>query len=109
MYFWEKEEEIDCELIERETENVCYDYEETNGCVMGHNMKHMRNLSLEECQAKCTANKHCLGIEYFRYSGESYTSTAYTEGDCLLNDGTDITNPPCDADYYQMYFWKLGK
>lgn len=76
---------------------------------MGHNMKNYYNLSLDECQAKCTGNKNCLGIEYFRNSGRTPTSSAYKEGDCILNDSTDTLNPPCDADYYQMYFWKLGQ
>jgi len=72
---------------------------------MGHNIKKIRNTTLEKCQAKCNKVKTCQGVEFFRNSGRADTSSGFREGDCLLNDAVDIYNPPCDADYYQMYFW----
>ena len=75
---------------------------------MGRNIKKIRNVTSEECAKACSKTKKCKGIEYFRSSGRTDTSSAFSEGDCLLNDGVDIVNPPCDADYYQMYFWEQG-
>lgn len=54
-------------------------------------------------------NPRCLGVEYFRKSSASWTSTAYREGDCLLNSSSNIEWPYCDAEYYQMYFWTQGR
>jgi len=91
---------------EKKKKKKCHTYEETEGCVMGHNMKKIRNTTLEKCQAKCSKTKKCLGIEFFSASGRQDTSPAFREGDCLLNDDTDLYDPPCDAAYYQMYFWE---
>jgi len=57
----------------------------------------------------CSENSRCMGVEYFKQSGKSNVSGAYKPGDCLLNSGSDINRPKCDADYYQMYFWKQGR
>lgn len=70
---------------------------------MGRNIKKLRKVTFEQCQTACDKNRRCKGIEYFKKSGARMTSTAYREGDCLLNSGTDLTD--CDADLYQMYFW----
>lgn len=74
---------------------------------MGKNIKKFQKISLEQCKTACDKNRRCLGIEYFRPSGARATSSAYKEGDCLLNSGTDLKN--CDADYYQMFFWEKSK
>jgi len=67
---------------------------------MGHNIKHIKNTTAEKCQKACTKNKKCLGVEFFRESGAARPSKAFKEGDCLLNDATDLVEPPCDADFY---------
>jgi hypothetical protein len=50
-----------------------------------------------------------MGVEFFRKSPKSWTSSAYKEGDCLLNSSSNTEWPKCDADYYQMYFWEQGR
>lgn len=50
-----------------------------------------------------------MGVEFFKKSGKSRVSNAYREGDCLLNSGSNTEEPECNADYYQMYFWKQGR
>jgi len=78
----------------------CYTYKETGGCVMGMNLKKIRNVTFEQCQTACDKNKRCKGIEYYKKSFARMTSRAYREGDCLLNSGTNTKSPPCDADLY---------
>lgn len=76
---------------------------------MGKNIKKLRKVSFEQCQTACDKERRCKGIEYWRKSGARLTSSSYKEGDCLLNSGTDINSPPCDADLYQMYFWEKSE
>lgn len=76
---------------------------------MGKNIRKIRNTTLGKCQQACSENSRCMGVEYFKESGKSWTSNAYREGDCLLNSSSDTEWPVCDADYYQMYFWQQGR
>lgn len=75
---------------------------------MGKNIKKIRNTTQAKCQKACSEKSTCVGVEFFQKSGKSVTSNAYREGDCLLNSGANTVKPPCDAAYYQMYFWEQG-
>lgn len=76
---------------------------------MGKNIKKLRDVTFDQCATACDKNKKCKGIEYFKKSGARMTSSSYREGDCLLNSGTNIYTPECDASLYQMYFWEKSE
>lgn len=103
MYFWEKSENM-CGK-----NNVCQTYTPTNGCVMGKNIKKIRNTTKAKCQTLCSQNQKCVGVEFFNPSGKARTANGYRKGDCLLNSSSNIESPACDADFYQMYFWEQGQ
>lgn len=102
----EDEESSSEEYYDNLGSKPCYTYTETKGCVMGKNIKKIKGTTLERCQLACDKDRRCKGVEFFKASGASKTSKAYREGDCLLNSGIDLYNPPCDADFYQLYFWE---
>jgi len=41
-------------------------YEFKNGCVDGNNLEMLKDISFEDCQARCDENSKCVGIEYFK-------------------------------------------
>lgn len=74
---------------------ACHEYTRTNGCVSGHNMEKLNDITLEECQYYCSHTPGCLGVEYFRPSAAVNRQTSYKVGDCNLSSGLDTNG--CDA------------
>jgi len=58
-------------------EKPCFTYKPTTGCVMGKNMKKLKDVTFEQCKLACDKKKKCMGVEYFKKSGASRISSAY--------------------------------
>lgn len=69
----------------------CHKYAPTLSCVNGKNMEKLKNITLKDCQQKCSNTKGCKGIEYFRASESSLATNEYEENDCNLSSGVDGT------------------
>lgn len=102
--------ERDKEVLSEEIESLgaCHKYKPTLHCVNGENMITFNDISLKDCQNKCSNTRGCKGIEYFRTSGASNASDAYNEKDCNLSSSLDVSD--CDAGKWQMFLWaNVGK
>lgn len=85
----------------------CHKYVPTQTCVNGENMQKFKNITLKDCQQKCSNTRGCKGIEYFRASGADTAVDDYEENDCNLSSGLDPTN--CTPDKWQMWLWVKKK
>jgi hypothetical protein len=83
--------EIDALNLEQEISALgkCHKYLPTRACVNGFNMKKFKNITLKDCQNKCSNTKGCKGIEYFRKSGSRLAVDDYEENDCNLSSSLD--------------------
>ena len=70
-------------------------------------MKKYKNITLKDCQNKCSNTRGCKGIEYFRASGADIAVDDYEENDCNLSSSLDPEN--CEGDKWQMWLWVKKK
>jgi hypothetical protein len=78
-------------------------YDHKVGCVDGENIEKLHDVTLEECEIKCSANEKCLGVEYFTPSGAKKTNSGYKENDCNLS--SSINTAGCNYKYHQLNLW----
>ena len=69
-------------------------------------MEKLKNITLKDCQQKCSNTKGCKGIEYFRASDPEADSGGYEENDCNLSSSLDPAG--CTAERWQMWLWIKG-
>ena len=84
----------------------CHKYYPTLTCVNGFNMEQLTDITLKDCQNKCSNTQGCKGIEYFRASGSDVATDDYKENQCNLSDGLEPEG--CDPEKWQMWLWKRG-
>jgi hypothetical protein len=58
----------------------------------------LNDLTLRECQLKCDETEECVGIEYFRPSGDPDAGDHFKEGDCTLSSSQNLEN--CNPGYH---------
>jgi len=68
------------------------------GCVAGHNIMTISNLTPQACGVRCNGNSGCRGFEY--YNSHAGSSTFVLPNDCRLQSGTNTDD--CDAVRYNM-------
>merc|ERR1712029_1225812 len=78
---------------------MCNNYVELNNkCVTGHNMEKFKNITIEECQYRCSKTVGCLGIEYFKKTDYEGADDTYEEVDCNLSDS--LITDGCSAEIW---------
>jgi len=77
--------------------------------VNGENIEKLTDKTIRECQALCSANTACLGVEFFEMKSNGATVSpngAYAQGACTISSGIDTAG--CDSDAMQLTLWVKG-